>query len=236
MRKPRAEISPPPARVVILPRLCAGAIACLGWTALGIELYFVVVGASAKNETIAAALVRFFSFFTIQTHLLLALVLTIAAVRPDASGFLGRSGIKAAAVGYVAVVGAVYAVLLRHLYHWQGVMLLADSLLHDIVPVLYPLYWLAFVPKGGVRWADAFAWLVFPVAYFVYTLIRGALTGAYPYPFFNVLKLGYGQVTLNALGLLALFLAVGLAVAAIDRALSAQKGRGSRELGSAADF
>jgi hypothetical protein len=237
MREPRDfEPSPPPARVFDVSRLCAGGLALLGWAALGIELDFTLSGALTKNEPLAPALVRFFSFFTIQTHLLLALMLTAACLRPGGGGFFLKPGVKAAAVTYVIIVGAVYAILLRHLYHLKGYMLIADRILHDFIPVAFPLYWLAFVPRGGVKWVDPFVWLIFPTLYFLYTLARGALAGAYPYPFFDVEKLGLGQVVLNALGLLAVILALGFCVAAIDHARAARKSRGRRALGSAADF
>lgn len=218
------------------PRLCAALIALLGWIALGIELAFTVSGAVAKHETVAEALVRFFSFFTIQTNLLLALIVTAACLRPNAAFFLTRPGVKAAAVVYIIVVGVVYAVLLSHLYHWKGSILFADSLLHKAIPVLYPLYWLAFVPKGQVRWSDPVRWLLFPVLYFAYTLARGAVVGAYPYPFLDVNTLGYPQVFINACGLLAVFLVLGVAVAALVHALARRKSRRGGLLGSAADF
>jgi hypothetical protein len=237
MREPReAENLSASPRASGVARLCAAVIAALGWSALGIEVYFTVAGAAAKNETVAAALIRFFSFFTIQTNLLLALMLTMAAATPDADTRPGRAGLKAATVVYVVVVGAVYAILLSHLYQFKGYVLFADRILHDVIPILYPVYWLAFAPKGGVRRSDPFLWLIFPILYFIYTLIRGALIGAYPYPFLDVGKLGVGQVVINAFALLAAFLALGFMVAAIDGALAAQKGRGRRALGSAADF
>lgn len=79
-------------------------------------------------------------------------------------------------------------------------------------------------------------WQFFPIIYFIYILLRGAITNIYPYPFLDVARLGYDQVVLNALGLMAAQLALGLVVAAIDHALAAQKRRGGGALGSAADF
>ncbi len=79
-------------------------------------------------------------------------------------------------------------------------------------------------------------WQFFPIIYFIYILLRGAITNIYPYPFLDVAKLGYDQVILNALGLMAAQFALGLVVAAIDHALAAQKRRSAGALGSAADF
>jgi len=59
------ETVPPPARAADFPRVCAGALAGLGWTALGIELTFTISGALGKGDPLAPALVRYFSFFTL---------------------------------------------------------------------------------------------------------------------------------------------------------------------------
>ena len=233
-REPETVSSP--AQAADFPRVCAGALAGLGWTALGIELTFTISGALGTGDPLAPALVRYFSFFTIETNLLLALVITTSCLRPGADSFFLRPGVRTAAVVYIIMVGAVYALLLSNLYHWTGLMLVADHILHVALPILYPLYWLAFVEKGQIRWTYPLIWMFFPIIYFIYILLRGAVSNAYPYPFLDVGKLGYNQVILNALGLMAALLALGLVVAAIDHALAAQKRRSGGALGSAADF
>ncbi len=232
----RATPSPAGASAHDLPRICAGVLALLAWTALGIELIVTVSGARDKGEPLAPALMRYFSFFTIETNLLLALILTTSSLRPQADSFLLRPGVRTGAVVYIIMVGVVYALLLSSLYHWTGIILLADRILHVAMPILYPLYWLAFVEKGRIKWTYPLIWLFFPIIYFVYILLRGAIIDAYPYPFLNVAKLGYDRVVLNALGLMAALFALGLFVAAIDHALAAQKRRSGGALGSAADF
>jgi hypothetical protein len=42
---------------------------------------------TSKGDPLAPALVRYFSFFTIETNLLLALVLTASCLRPDADSW-----------------------------------------------------------------------------------------------------------------------------------------------------
>jgi hypothetical protein len=234
VREPKT--APPPAPAVDAPRTCAGVLAILGWTALGIELAFTVSGALGKGDPLAPALIRYFSFFTILTNLLLALVLTTSCLRPNADSFFLRPGVRTGALVYIIMVGAVYALLLSNLYHWTGFMLIADRILHVALPILYPLYWLACVEKGRLKWTYPFVWLFFPIIYFIYILLRGAITNSYPYPFLDVAKLGYDRVILNGLGLLAALLALGVVVAALDHALAVQKRRSGGALGSAADF
>lgn len=91
------------------------------------------------------------------------------------------------------------------------------------MPVAYGLFWLAFVPKSSLQWKDVFAWLVYPLLYCGFTLVRGAMTNWYPYPFINVVKLGYPRVLFNILFVFLGFAIVALIFVAIARFLSRRK-------------
>jgi hypothetical protein len=216
-------------------RGCAAVIAGLGWFGMGVQLYFDIQDALVKDLPVAGHLIDYFSFFTIETNLLIALGLTIFCARPQAEQFLTRPSVKSALVVYIIIVGVVYAVLLRNLWHPQGVRLLADMVLHDAIPFLYPFYWLAFLPKGSLRWSDPVWWLVFPVLYFLYSMLRGAAFGIYLYPFFDVAQLGFARVSMNGIGLLAGFFGLGAILTAIDHALASDD-RGRRGLGRTAEL
>ena len=86
-----------------------------------------------------------------------------------------------------------------------------------MTPALYVIDWVLFVPKGTIKWKSAFVWLVFPLGYAVYSMIHGAVTGFYPYPFINVAEFGYDKILLNMGALVFVFLALGLALILIDR-------------------
>ena len=70
--------------------------------------------------------------------------------------------------------------------------------------------WVLFVPKGTIRWRSALVWLLYPLVYAVYSLIHGAVTGFYPYPFINVGELGYDKMFLNMGVLVLVFFGLGL--------------------------
>ena len=59
--------------------------------------------------------------------------------------------------------------------------------------------------------------LVLPIGYGIWTLLHGAVTKWYPYPFVDVTQLGLVRVLANLGGLLALFAAVALALVIADR-------------------
>ena len=98
----------------------------------------------------------------------------------------------------ILLVGIVYGLLLNGLLELSGGALLADTLLHKVTPVLAPLWWIAFAPRGQLSWRDPWGWALFPALYLPYALARGVAEGRYAYPFINVAKFGIGQVLVNA--------------------------------------
>jgi hypothetical protein len=197
-------------------RVYAAVGALLGWFALALQLYLMLVRDPAG---ILGVLITYFSFFTILTNFLVALVFTAAALRPRAvwGEVLLRPSLQASTAVYIAIVGMVYQLLLRHLWNPQGAQWVADVLLHSIIPVGYVLYWWLFAPRDDLSWRNALGWLIYPAAYLAYTLARGAVSGLYPYPFVDVSTLGYGGVLTRAAALMLVFLGMGLLIVAIAR-------------------
>jgi hypothetical protein len=198
-------------------RMYAAVGALLGWFALALQLYLMLVQAPAPERL--GAVIIFFSFFTILTNILTALVFTAVALQPKGGWgqWLRRPSVQAATAVYIAIVGMVYQLLLRQLWNPQGAQFVADVLLHSVIPVGFVLYWLLFAPRAGLSWKDAVTWLIYPGVYLVYILARGAVSGLYPYPFVDVKVLGYPGVLARAAGLLLVFLGMGLLVVAVGR-------------------
>jgi hypothetical protein len=79
-------------------RGCAAAIAALGWFGLGLQLYFDIEDALVKNRSLATPFVYYFSYFTIETNLLITVALTFTLARPQSERFLTRHDVKSALV------------------------------------------------------------------------------------------------------------------------------------------
>jgi hypothetical protein len=202
-------------RSVIARRLGALVLALTGWFALGLQWSLTHALVVSDGRSGVAALGVFLSFFTILTNLLAAVCLTALAFAPVVSDRLARFACAVAV--YITVVGITYSLLLRHIWAPVGRQKVADVLLHDAMPLLFVLFWLVLIPKGKVRWTSPLLWLVYPLAYLVVTLVRGAFGAAYPYPFVDVGALGYGRVMLNSLGLTMGFLILGLIFVCVDK-------------------
>ena len=195
------------------------ALAVLGWCGLAIQLEMVLFSRWMSGASLVGGLVSYFSFFTILTNTLAATVLTCAADPRASKGrtFFLQPWVSSGIAVSIIVVGAAYSVLLRQLWQPEGLQWLANEILHDVMPVLFSLYWWFCVPKGSLRLCHIGLWMLYPLSYFACILLRGHLLGMYPYPFIDVGKLGYAQTVINASGILAGFVAVALVVVAVDR-------------------
>ncbi len=214
-------MSPKPTLATVAAAVC--------WFALAAQLGLALHAAPSTPAGIAQAALAFLSFFTNLTNLLVAISLTLWTLGREEICRLTRPSGATALLAYLAVMSAVYAALLRDLWEPTGLLLLAEVIEHYVIPPLYLAYWLAYVPKGRLRWQHAYAWLLYPAAYGAFVAVRGAITGRYPYPFLDAAALGYARVLLNLVPLALLFLVAGLAFIALDRVL-ARRGKSASRL------
>lgn len=175
-----------------------------------------------EGRSFAGALVQIASYFTIQTNILVALVLTAVLIdkkiRPVK--FFSQNTTASAVSMYIIIVGLIYAVILKGLWKPEGLFKLADNLLHTASPILFLIFWLTMVPKIRIDWISSLRWLIYPFFYLIYSLIRGALTGNYPYDFINAAKNGYIQIIINSIFVLIAFLIVGSLLIYLNNFLS----------------
>ncbi len=198
--------------------------ATLGWAGLSIQMYLIFHSRWTLGASLIGGLMSFFSYFTVLSNTLVATVLTCEWTSRESAArrwFL-QPWVSSAIAVSIAVVSLAYNLLLRHLWHPEGWQWLADELLHDIVPLLFLGYWWRCVPKGTLRVWHIALWVIYPLLYFAYALLRGHLLAVYPYPFIDVDKLGYPQVFINAGGLLAGFVVIALLLIGLDRWLGSR--------------
>ena len=198
-------------------------LSVVAWVAVGLQIWLVMQTYAARGDSAFGAVVHTLSYFTVLTNLVVALVTTASALRGDDDSFLTRPGAMTAVAVYIFVVGLVYSLFLRSVWDPTGLNKLADVALHDALPALYVVYWLIFVPKKNLTWTQPFYWLIYPMAYFLYALVRGEITGKYPYWFADPTVLGYPRTLANSAVLLIGFLVLG------EVAVSVGRLRGPRE-------
>jgi hypothetical protein len=127
-----------------------------------------------------------FSFFTIQSNLLALFVLVGLEFRVDTAVFRAARAIRPGVVLYMAMTGVVYAVLLAPASADVGLTAKwVDTIVHEIAPLVIVADWFLARPDRKPVLADIRRWILFPVAWLVYTMIRGSIAHWYPYPFLD---------------------------------------------------
>lgn len=194
-------------------------IGLLGLVALLLQLYVMMKNAASNEISKPTALLNFFSYFTILSNLLVTISSLVAGLFPSTAYgvFFSRHTIRTAITVYILIVGIIYCIALRQIWNPQGLQLIADKLLHDVIPVLYFIFWLLFTPARSLQLKDTFRWLLFPLAYLCFALIRGFNDGWYAYPFINIYELGIQKVTVNCFMICVGFLMISFVLVFINR-------------------
>ncbi|NBA87810.1 hypothetical protein GVN16_18720 [Emticicia sp. CRIBPO] len=184
------------------------------WTAVILQFGLIIYN---RTDSVPMTILRFFSYFTILSNILVALCFSYLWLRPQKANLFAKPANITAVAVYITIVGIVYNTVLRSLWQPQGLQYYVDELLHSVVPIMFVLYWLVFAPKNKLEWKNAFSFLLYPLAYMVYIFVRGAISGEYPYPFVDANALGYEHVIINCAYLFVAFLSFSLAYIAIGK-------------------
>lgn len=195
------------------------ALAILIWLSLGIQFYISTVKYLTEGRTFGGAIVQLLSYFTIQDNILVALALTFILVAPTSKWgrFFSKPSVLGAITLYIFIVGLVYQLVLRREHTLYGWFSFCNEVFHSVSPLMFVLFWLIFVNKGNLPWSKAFNWFIYPLIYFIYAIVRGALNGYYPYSFIDGNKLTYGQIGINFIFLFIAFVIVGFGVIGTSR-------------------
>lgn len=202
--------------------LFAGALS--GWLGIILQFWLILIH---RQASIPETILRYFSFFTVLTNILMTLCFSILLLNPDSvrGRFFSKPSSLSAITVYMIVVGLIYNVILRSLWNPQGLQWIADELLHVVNPLWFFLFWVVYVSKSGLRWNHALVWLIYPVIYVAFILFRGSFSGFYPYPFSNVDRLGFPRVLLNCTKTILVFFIISLMFVAIGKGLEKSQER-----------
>jgi hypothetical protein len=198
-------------------RSFAGLIAIVAW--IGMIVQFGTT--TANMGSFPAATWHLLLFFTILTNLGIAATFTgVALGKPGFGAPVLLGGMTLS----IVLVGVIYSLLLAGTAVLTGGDKFANVIMHYAVPILTPLFWLAYAPKGGLRARDPLIWAVFPLTYLAYALVRGGVEGQYPYGFLDVGKIGWMATASNATAIAIGLLLAGYLIVWLDRRLARQAG------------
>ena len=186
-----------------MKRKLAILFAIIAWFAVIVQFYIMIEN---RVSSISETVIRFFSFFTILTNIIVATYFSSQATKSKVSGFFDQPGRLTAVTVYILVVGLVYQFVLRQVWVPTGMQKVVDELLHSVTPIITLIYWFLYEKKKMVKWSEVPNWLIYPAVYLIYILFRGNFSGFYPYPFVNVPEIGIQQTLVNSFFVLILFL------------------------------
>ncbi|MFG2637523.1 Pr6Pr family membrane protein [Streptomyces sp. NPDC048362] len=193
----------------------------------------VAAAAGVALELLLGTPGRTLSYFGIQTNVLLAMVMFLSASRAWRARRPLPSAVTGAVLLYAVISALVYHLLLAHTtppFSMSGATTLPErwhvawgalQLLHTVVPAAALLDWLVFTPRGHLHLRQAASWLLYPLAYLAFSLIRAACLppsdpARYLYPFLDVTAHGYRHSLANALLLGLAMYALAVLLVALD--------------------
>ncbi len=188
--------------------------------ALAVAILVAIVATHIETASrVPVNVFNLYGYFTTQSNLIAAGVLIAAG----ATGLRRRrqgpalSLLRAVATTCIAIVGLVYATLLAPLGAEGGVPIpWANTILHIVSPIVIVIDWLVIGDRRRIPFRRIWLLLLYPAVWTIVVLIRGATDGWVPYPFLDPSQ-GYGVVTIYCVGILVVFVVVGLLVLLVSR-------------------
>ncbi len=201
-------------------RLSAAALAVAAIVAQLVRTLEIALAAdTAWGAHLPTVFANFFSFFTILSNVLAAVVLAVGGIW----GLTHRDArVEPTWLATLLVCASTYGIALP-----QGATVAwSNEVLHVVIPLVL-LADVLFAPRRrALGWGTVGIAAIFPIVWVVYTLLRANLVTApatgnpwwYPYPFLDpALNGGYGGVALWVLLIAAIILATAALVVGIGR-------------------
>ncbi len=176
---------------------------------------------------------EYFAYFTQQSSLMNVVVLLVGGVYAlrFARDTTLLTTVRVAILSYAIVTGLVYNALLRgiHIPGYQGIEW-PTEITHVVIPIFMVVDWILAPGAAHLQWRALWFVAIYPTAWILFTMVRGAITGWYPYPFLEPSQPGGWVAVIGyILGIAAIilgFAAVGIVISR-RRAISRNRTRGA---------
>ncbi len=169
-----------------------------------------------QPSTPIGRIIFYYSFFTVLSNLMLAFSCLWLTFNPNCSRFFFKVIRLNGLVG-VIITAIVYNLILRGIHKPPNTLLqFANESLHVILPVVGILSWLIWGPFRRIHFNVIVGSFLSMLIYAIYIFIRGYFTHQYPYPFINVVNVGYVKALYSAGLVFILFFCLAFLLWGID--------------------
>lgn len=170
-------------------------------------------------ESYVGRVVRYFSYFTEYSNILVMLWFLNKSFFNERIKFLNKESVKGALTLYIIVAGIVFFLVLNKAWNQEGIAKLQSYILHGFAPITFILDWIIFDEKGNYKYKDIKLWIVFPIVYLFVALFIGKMIGVYPYPFLDLNKISILEFFNYLIYLVIAFIGLALLIVTIDKLL-----------------
>lgn len=187
---------------------------------LGVFFLAIQFGVSLAQlpQPPAARFATYVGLFPVQATVLMVAASVMMARDPDRDTLTRRVVYLDGLLG-VFVTGIIYLVVLGPVAQAHGLEIISHIGLHYLVPLLVFVGWVVVGPRGRCGPREALLALIWPLAWFGWTYLYGAITGRYPYPFVDVRMGGYAPTLVRSVCVLVVLLLLALVAVMVDRRL-----------------
>ncbi len=184
--------------------------ACIGLISILIRIG-LTVNSVPENGSISFYVFRLFSYFTIQTNILVVswYILALVYSKSDEKPFILGARVRGALTLYITVTFMVFAALIHAKWNPQGLQLLIACITHYVTPIFFIIDWYITEERGTYKWNYPVYWIIYPLLYLVYALLFNYLTGTALYHFINLKKLDLSGLAFNITSLCLFFTFLG---------------------------
>src|SRR6478672_5659027 len=122
--------------------ICSASVVCGRPRSAGLPSSYNTPAYKTDGDLVTAD-IRFLSYFTDLSNVLVALAMTLPWLAPDTSlgRFFTRPSVRTAILAYIIIVAVLYHFVLAKLRNPEGWELVADTIEHIVAPALYLIDW-----------------------------------------------------------------------------------------------
>lgn len=172
---------------------------------------------------------RFFdwiSYFTVWSNIVVAIVLTVLWRKPElfernnSSGARWRA-LRLDSILMITITGIVYNLLLAE--PKTGIDFVSNLMIHIVNPIFTLLVFLVTGPRGLLKPITVAHAMVLPIIWATFSITRGMVLNAYPYPFFDVSVNGLVPVLLFVAQIMVFAIVIAFGLLGFDRLVTKRR-------------